>query len=53
VTDALVAIRAEKAFMGLSPADRKRLLPPRPCEKAMFKSLSGSGLEARLGLLAV
>jgi len=27
--------------------------PPRPCEKAMFKSLCGSGPEARLGLLAV
>jgi hypothetical protein len=26
--------------------------PPRPCEKAMFKSLWGSGPEARLGLLA-
>jgi hypothetical protein len=25
----------------------------RPCEKAMFKSVCGSGLEARLGLLAV
>ena len=27
--------------------------PPRPCEKAMFKSVCGSGLEAGLGLLAV
>ena len=25
----------------------------RPCEKAMFKSLCGSGLEARLSFLAV
>jgi hypothetical protein len=27
--------------------------PPRPCEKAMFKSLCGSGPEARLDLLAI
>jgi hypothetical protein len=26
---------------------------PRPCEKAMVRSLCGSGPEARLGLLAV
>jgi len=38
---------------GPSRVDTRRRYPPRPCEKAMFKSLCGSGPEARLGLLAV
>ena len=38
---------------GLQPNCPSKRIPPRPCEKAMFKSLCGSGPEARLGLLAV
>jgi hypothetical protein len=45
----------ESRLAPLIVADRADLRrnPPRPCEKAMFKSLCGSGSEARLGLLAV